>query len=67
MGYRSKKIVPPIKDCSHSYSMHYTDTRCWCDVCGQSWKMLYHQSGDPKGWYPLPLHEMAYGDRIDRW
>lgn len=61
MGYpqRSQRNLP-VKDCSHAYGMHYLLDRCWCDICGQTWKWL----PPPKGWYSLSLSEAKNGERV---
>ncbi len=54
----------PISDCNHNHAMVYENRYCWCNRCGQTWKMLHHQDGEPKTWYPLPIREMERGARL---
>lgn len=62
MGYRPQRSQRslPIRGCDHVYHMVYLEDRCWCDECGQTWKML----GPEKGWYSLGLHEASRGERV---
>jgi len=59
--------MPPVKDCNHAYGMTYDPEMCFCSHCGQTWKMLVNRdTGDNRGWFPLPISEASHGRRFER-
>lgn len=58
------RATPPVKDCNHAYGMTFDYEVCYCEHCGQTWKMLFNRETDaPRGWFPLPMGEASYGSR----